>query len=144
NLIHWLCLHSPLTVTERHHHSLDPFPDDRRVVPFGSGATVSYNYLDYRFRNDTDRTFQLLFWFDDKCINGDLRTSEELPFAYHVFEKNHRFVKTQDGYYRRNELWRNKYLKIGHGEPLEIELLQKNDSLVKYVPEEYLNDDAAE
>lgn len=40
NLIHWLVLHSPLTVTERHHHSFDPFPDEGRVLPFGSGATV--------------------------------------------------------------------------------------------------------
>jgi len=30
NLIHWLCLHSPLTITERHHHSFDPFPDEGR------------------------------------------------------------------------------------------------------------------
>ncbi len=31
NLIHWLVIHSPLTVTERYHHSFDPFPDDGRV-----------------------------------------------------------------------------------------------------------------
>lgn len=47
NLIHWLVIHSPLTVTERYHHSFDPFPDDGRVLPFGSGATVFYNYRDY-------------------------------------------------------------------------------------------------
>jgi vancomycin resistance protein VanW len=40
NLIHWLVIHSPLTVVERYHHSFDPFPDDGRVLPFGSGATV--------------------------------------------------------------------------------------------------------
>jgi len=52
NLLHWLVLHSPLTVVERHHHSFDPFPDDGRVLPFGSGATVFFNYRDFRFRND--------------------------------------------------------------------------------------------
>ena len=46
NLIHWLVIHSPLTVEERYHHSFDPFPDDGRVLPFGSGATVFYNYRD--------------------------------------------------------------------------------------------------
>ena len=135
NLIHWLCLHSPLTVIEHHHHSFDPFPDNGRVVPFGSGATIFYNYIDYRFRNDTDQTFQLVFWLDEKCINGDLRTDVELPYKYHVREENHRFVKVGDAYYRKNELWRDKYSKKGCGEILETELIRKNDALVKYIPD---------
>ena len=138
NLIHWLCLHSPLTVTERHHHSYDPFPDHGRVVPFGSGASVFYNYMDYQFTNETDYIFQLLFWFDEKCINGDLRVNIDLPYKYHVFEKNHHFIKINDSFYRRNELWREKYYKVGSGEAVETELLQKNNALVKYVPDEYV------
>lgn len=141
NLIHWLCLHSPLTITERHHHSYDPFPDDGRVVPFGSGATIFYNYVDYQFKNNTDYTFQLLFWLDKKCINGDLRINIELPYKYHVFEKNHHFVKEGKHFYRRNELWRKKYYKKGSGEVIETELIQKNNSLVKYIPDEYVNSD---
>lgn len=140
NLIHWLCIHSPLTITERHHHSYDPFPDDGRVVPFGSGATIFYNYIDYQFVNNTNYTFQLLFWFDKKCINGDLRVSEEIPYKYHIFEKNHRFVKIGDSFYRQNELWREKYNKKGNGEVIKTELLQKNNSLVKYIPCEYFTD----
>jgi len=137
NLIHWLCLHSPLTVSERHHHSYDPFPDQGRVVPFGSGASVFYNYIDYQFINETEYAFQLLFWFDDKCLNGDLRINIELPYKYHVFEKNHEFIKVEELFYRRNELWREKYYKKGSGEAIETELLQKNNALAKYVPEEY-------
>ena len=137
NLIHWLVLHSPLTVTERHHHSFDPFPDEGRVVPFGSGATVFYNYIDYQFTNNTPYTFQLKFWFDDKCINGDLRVNEDLPFCYHVFEKGHRFLKLGGEFYRQNEIWRRKFVKKG-GKVLETELLIKNISKVKYVPEEYM------
>lgn len=138
NLVHWLCLHSPLTVIERHHHAFDPFPDEGRVVPFGSGATIFYNYLDYQFKNDTPYTFQLLFWLDKKCLNGDLRVSEELPYTYHVFEKNHLFLKKEEQFYRANELWRRKVKKIGSGDILETELLQKNFSLVKYTPETYV------
>ena len=136
NLIHWLCLHSPLTVTERHHHSFDPFPDEGRVVPFGSGASIFYNYMDYQLRNDTEHTFQLLFWLDKKCINGDLRVDSNLPHKYHIYEKNHKFIKDGDYIYRRNELWRDKYNKIGSGEIIESELLQKNNALVKYTPDE--------
>ncbi|MFJ8513275.1 VanW family protein [Lysinibacillus xylanilyticus] len=37
NLLYWMALHTPLIVTERHHHSFDPFPDSGRTLPFGSG-----------------------------------------------------------------------------------------------------------
>lgn len=40
NLIHWLVLHSELQLVERANHSFDPFADDSRVLPFGSGAAV--------------------------------------------------------------------------------------------------------
>lgn len=133
NLIHWLVIHSPLTVTERHHHSFDPFPDDGRVIPFGTGATIFYNYIDYQFKNNTEQTFQLKFWLDAKCLNGDLRINQELPFSYHVFEKEHRFLKIGDEYFRQNEIWREKIKKKG-GIILETELLTKNFSKLKYIP----------
>ena len=134
NLIHWLCLHSPLTVVERHHHGFDPFPDNGRVVPFGSGAAIFYNYVDYQFRNDTPYTFQLHFWMDKKCLHGDLRVSDDLPNTYHVFERNHAFLFRNDNYYRTNELWRDRINKVT-GMIEETELLQKNFSLVKYIPD---------
>lgn len=137
NLIHWLCIHSPLTVTERHHHGFDPFPDSGRVVPFGSGASIFYNYIDYRFRNDTERTFQLLFWLDKKCVNGDLRVDQELPYTYHIEERNHAFLRVNGGYYRTNELWRKKVKKKGSGDILEQICLQRTCLPVKYIPETY-------
>jgi len=139
NLIHWLCLHSPLTVTERHHHSFDPFPDSGRVVPFGCGASLFYNYLDYQFKNETPYRFQLLFWLDGKCLNGDLRIDEELPYTYHIYEENHAFVKTGDRFYRQNEIWRKQIRKAG-GSILSTECLQKNHALVKYIPEQYIEE----
>jgi vancomycin resistance protein VanW len=72
NLLHWLALHTPLTITERHHHGFDPFPDDGRVLPFGSGATVFYNYIDLQFRNDTEHTFQILVGVTDKHLKGEI------------------------------------------------------------------------
>ena len=48
NLIHWMVLHSSLTITEHHHHGrFDLFPDFGRQVPFGTGTSIVYNYLDY-------------------------------------------------------------------------------------------------
>jgi vancomycin resistance protein VanW len=59
NLLHWLVPHSPLTVLVRSEHSVDPFPDSGRVVPWGVGCTIAYNYIDLVVRNDTATTFQL-------------------------------------------------------------------------------------
>jgi vancomycin resistance protein VanW len=137
NLIHWLVLHSPLTITERYHHSFDPFPDDGRVLPFGSGATVFYNYRDYQFTNNTVYTFQINLWFSEKCLEGDLRINRQLDFAYHVFEKNHQFIKQGDVYFRKNEIWREKYLKFEGGKILETEKLIENFARVTYTPEEF-------
>lgn len=139
NLIHWLVIHSPLTVTERHHHSFDPFPDDGRVLPFGSGATVFYNYLDYQFTNNTDRTFQINLWLSEKCLDGELRIDSELDYAYHVFEKDHQFLKIDGQFFRKNEIWREKFLKFKSGEVLETELITKNFARVTYTPENYEN-----
>jgi vancomycin resistance protein VanW len=134
NLIHWLVIHSPLTVTERHHHSFDPFPDDGRVLPFGSGATVFYNYRDFQFTNFTEHTYQINLWFFDKCLEGDLRIDSELDYAYHVFEKEHQFLKIDEQYFRKNEIWREKIMKFESGRVVETELLMKNFARVAYTP----------
>ena len=71
NLIHWLVLHSELTITEHHHHDgLDLFPDFGRQIPFGTGTSISYNYIDYRFRNDTTNTYQLRLCVDGEYLRG--------------------------------------------------------------------------
>ncbi len=137
NLIHWLVIHSPLTVTERYHHSFDPFPDDGRVLPFGSGATVFYNYRDYQFTNNTPHTFQVRLWFSEKCLEGELRIDTELDYAYHVREEEHRFLKIGPDFYRKNEIWRDKILKFKSGEIVETELITKNFARVTYTPEQY-------
>jgi vancomycin resistance protein VanW len=138
NLIHWLVIHSPLTVTERYHHSFDPFPDDGRVLPFGSGATVFYNYRDYQFTNNTDHTFQINLWFSDKCLEGELRIDTELDYAYHVIEKDHKFLKIDGQFYRKNEIWRDKILKFKSGQIVETELITKNFARVTYTPDNFI------
>jgi vancomycin resistance protein VanW len=137
NLLHWLVMHSPLTVSERHHHSFDPFPDEGRVLPFSSGATVFYNYLDYQVKNKTTLTFQFNLWFTDKCLEGEIRTDQELDYVYHVYEKNHSIMKINDGFYRKNEIWRKKTGKYDSGMIREDEMLIRNFSKVLYTPESF-------
>jgi vancomycin resistance protein VanW len=93
NLLLWMAFHSPLQIAERHHHSFDPFPDDRRVLPFGSGASVFFNYIDLRFYNPTDETFQIRVRLTDEHLKGSILCARQMPNTYHVFEKNHEFVQ---------------------------------------------------
>jgi len=137
NLIHWLVLHSPLTVTERHRHSFDPFPDDGRVIPFGTGATIFFNYRDYQFINRTNQTFQLRIWLSDTFLHGELYTDAIPDYAYRVFEREHTFLKIGQTFYRKNEIWRENRAAEGSSE----ELLDKNFARVMYEPTEFTEAD---
>ena len=131
NLLYWMALHTPLEIAERHHHSFDPFPDENRVLPFGSGAGVFYNYIDLRFYNPTDLTFQIRLWITDDHLKGAVHASSEPRFAYHVFERNHRFIHDDGKNYRENEIWR-ELVDRRTGNRVAEEMLVKNHSEVKY------------
>ncbi|NNP77357.1 vancomycin resistance protein [Acinetobacter sp. Ac_3412] len=134
NLIHWLVLHSPLQVIQRSQHSFDPFPDQGRILPFGSGAAIFYNYIDYQFYNPTEYTFQINLWFSSKCLEGELRCSHDLGYIYHVFEQKHRFIQIGANFYRQNEIWRHKKEKYKSGEIIATECVTKNFAKVMYEP----------
>ncbi|WP_224372987.1 VanW family protein [Hyalangium versicolor] len=133
NMIHWLALHSPLTVTERSNHSFDPFPDQNRSIPFGSGAAIFYNYVDLRLRNDTATTLQFRFWLTDRELWGELRSNAELEHTYTVFERHHRFEQRGGDWYRHNELWRRVMLRRG-GALVREEFIKENHARVLYTP----------
>jgi len=132
NLLHWMMLHSPLTVTERHHHNgLDMFPDFGRQVPFGVGTAVAYNYIDYRVENHTDITFQLLVHTDEEYLCGELRADRLLPCTYHVYTENERFVREEDGVYREGDIFRRTVDRVS-GRDIHCEHLQHNHARVLY------------
>lgn len=131
NLLYWMALHTPLEVVERHHHSFDPFPDESRVLPFGSGAGVFYNYIDLRFFNPTDTTFQIKLWLTEQHMKGSILSDREPPYSYHVFEKNHRFLKQDGVNFRENEIWR-EVIDRRTGNKISEELIVRNFAEVKY------------
>lgn len=129
NLLYWMALHSPLTVTEHHHHSLDLFPDSGRVLPFGSGASVFYNYVDLQLRNDTPDTFRLGVWLDGTPLHGELRADREPRCTYRVTEENHRFYRRGGQVYRTNRLFQVQ-IDRRTGNTLSRRLVTHNDSRV--------------
>jgi vancomycin resistance protein VanW len=104
NLLYWLALHTPLEVVERHHHGYDVFPDSGRVLPFGSGATVFYNYVDLVLRNPTALTFRLQVDVGPSELQGAFWSDTAPPLAYHVRETGHRFFQMNGKVYRENRL----------------------------------------
>lgn len=131
NLLYWMALHTPLEIAERHHHSFDPFPDENRVLPFGSGAGVFYNYIDLRFFNPTENTFQIKLWITESHLKGAIHSLHETPTTYHVHEQAHRFIRTDGKIFRQNEIWRD-VVDRRTGNNVRSEMLVKNHAEIKY------------
>lgn len=132
NLIHWMVLHSDLTISEHHHHDgLDLFPDFGRQIPFGTGTSISYNYLDYRFRNDTAFTYQLRLFVDGEYLCGELRAEEHQPHTFHIHAENERFTRENGVVYRNGLVFRDVIDPVT-GRILESQLIRTNHARVMY------------
>ena len=133
NLIFWMTLHTPLTVTERYRHSHDVFPDTNRTQPFGSGATCAYPHRDLMIRNDTDRPYQLCLRVGETHLEGTWRSTEPPALQFRVIEKDARIDQASwGGYIRHNQLWREVYGLSGA--LLEEQYLCTNDAIMMYSP----------
>lgn len=133
NLIYWMALHTPLTITERWRHGYDVFPDVNRTIPFACGATLSYNYIDLQIKNNTDKIFQINLWLDNEYLNGEITCSEELIESYTIFESDHEIRPQSWGAYtRHNKIWRRKSDKKSGR--TEDELVSTNHAIMMYNP----------
>lgn len=141
NTINLLILHSPLEIVELHKHSDALAPDEGKRVPFSSGTSVSYNYVDYRFKNNTEQDVQLLVWCEDGKLYGELRSENEFPYSYELVEEGHHFQKEGEKYYRVSKIYRQITDKAT-GNIIDKELIWDNHSLVMFdydlIPKELL------
>ena len=132
NMIHWLVLHTPLTVTELHHHSDALFPDVKRRVPFGTGTSISYKALDYRFKNTTKYPIQIRVWLDETFLYGEIRCDGPLNKKYKIIEEDNHYAKDEEGiFYRNSKVYRIIIDKETNKEEKK-ELILNNHSKVMY------------
>jgi vancomycin resistance protein VanW len=133
NLLYWMALHTPLTIQERWRHSYDVFPDVNRTIPFGCGATLSYNYIDLQLKNNTERIFQVHLWLDNGYLNGEITCDTGLNSTYEVVERDH-CIQQQwwGGYTRHNKIWR-KITRHADNSVTE-ELVAENNAILMYRP----------
>ena len=132
NLIHWMVLHTDLEITEHHHHDrVDLFPDYNRQIPFGTGTSIFYNYLDYRFINNTANTYQLITYTTDTHLCGEIRALHNQNFRYHVHIEDEFFSQESDGVYRNGNVYRRQ-TDPATGNTLEEKLIRHNHARVAY------------
>jgi len=136
--LYWLFLHAPVKIMERHPHSLDAFPDSRQNAFSRSGATVLYNFLDLKVRNDFEYPIQLKIWFTDDYINGQIISVKGRDEKHHILEKNHYFIKAGNKVFQYNEIYREI---INNGELVKEEKITTNFMQVLYnIEDEYIKE----
>ena len=143
NMIHWLVLHTPLEVTELHHHSDALFPDEKRRVPFGTGTSISYKSLDYRFKNTSNNPIQIRTWVDGTMLYGELRSNVPLDKKYKIVEEDNHYAKEDGVFYRNSKVYRIITDKNTE-EEIKKELILENHSKVMYdyslIPEDQIRE----
>ena len=133
NLIYWMTLHTPLTVTERNRHSYDVFPDVKRKQPFGSGATCVYNYIDLQIKNETDTPMQLCLEVGDTHLKGEWGGEHPPDHTYQVYEKEHWITHEYWGGYLRHNLIHRKVFCLD-GTVVDDEYVTENHAIMMYQP----------
>jgi len=106
NALYWAALHSGATVLERHRHSFDCFPDSHRTVPFGAGATVFFNYVDFRFRNDGESDILIRTFLDGEHLHLRILADRPWSRSFRIEEQDHHYFMREGIQYRENTLAR--------------------------------------
>lgn len=133
NLIYWMALHTPLTVTERHRHSFDVFPDSNRTQPFGTGATCVYNYRDLQITNNTAETYQINIRIEGDHLVGEIRSDIRPYQTYRVYEQEHKITHEFWGGYVRHNLIRREIWDMDNNF-INDEYVCENHALMMYEP----------
>lgn len=131
NLIHYLVLHTDMEVIEKHHHSDALFPDERRRVPFGTGTSIAYKRLDYKFKNTTDCPVQIRIWQDDTMIYGEIRGTKPIDYKYKLVEEDSHYAMEDGIFYRNSKVYRIK-TDLKTKKVIKKELILDNHSRVMY------------
>jgi vancomycin resistance protein VanW len=139
NLLLLLAIDVNAEIVERHRHSYDLFRDAGRTVPFGCGATVFYNYVDFQFRNTLAVPLLLRASVEEPLLVAALHAPAPLPFRVRIAETDHHFFRRDGAIYRANRVWRDvERVADGH---VERTLLFENCCRVRYAADDLVEED---
>lgn len=134
NLLYWMVLHSPLTITERWRHGFDVFPDVNRKIPFGSGATLSYNYIDLQIKNETKDQYQIQLYLSEERLHGAILSNTKLDCSYEVYEADHAIRHEYWGGYTRHNSLNRKVIDKITGKLITDDMITENHAIMMYDP----------
>jgi vancomycin resistance protein YoaR len=125
-----LAADSGMLIVERHRHALDLFPDHVRTAPFGCGATVRYNYNDFRFENPLPYSVIVNMEIAGGQLGGSIAAPVEPMFRATIEERDHRFYNENGWRMRENRIYR--IITYPDGTLIKEELLAHNRCRVNY------------
>ena len=130
NLLYWIFLHTPLTVTERHGHETEALPPLDPDEPAGIDATIAEGWLDLKVKNNTVHTFQLSVTFRDERIAGAVLCDSEKCFDYEIYNSSCSYIRRGGKIYQEADVAR-KRRSCFTGQQ-EEEVLYHNSCIVEY------------
>ncbi len=128
NMLHYLFLMSPLTVTERHGHKVKSLPNPDKDTLEGTDATISYGWLDLRAKNNTQNTYQIAISFDDKYMYGQILSDKKSNVEYYIVNEDFKYLRKDGKIY----------------ESVSVVRIEKNKKTKKIVKKEKLYDEIVE
>ena len=131
NLLHYIFLMSPLTVTERHGHQVKSFPDPDKSSIQGIDATIHSGWLDLRVKNETNNTYQIDISFDDEFMYGRILSDKESNVKYKIINEEFKYIKKNEKVYECVDVTRLE-LDKNTNEEIKKEKLYDEKVLIEY------------
>ncbi len=130
NLLYWIFLHTPLTVTERHGHASEAIPPVDPEELAGIDATIAEGWLDLKVKNHTSHAFQISVTFDGDFIKGAIRSDCEKCYEYEVFNPICDYILQDGVIYQESAVARKKRSCFTGQESTEV--LYHNRCIIDY------------
>lgn len=137
NVLYWLFLHSSLTVTERHGHSVEAFPPASESEVKGVDATVSEGWFDLKVKNNTDSVYQITLSFGGETMAACLRGERPEEWEYEIYNPSVEYFRRKERIMCRAEVNRRK--RKGEGGWEEARMYQNICEIGYKLPENILS-----
>lgn len=131
NLLFWLFLHTPLTITERHGHKMKEFPEPPSDAPMGVDATVYDGWLDLKVTNNTDTAFQIVISFDENNICGHIYTNTPQTEAIEITNGKPLYCRQGGKIFEEVDILQN-ITSLPDGKCISSKLLYRNRCEIGY------------
>lgn len=104
NLLFWVALNSPLTVLERHHHTIENIPNSLSTLDC-CDATISEGWCDLKLKNPTNQILQFIITFENDCIQVKLYSDTKPNYSYKAIEKHKSFYNKHNKTFLKNDIY---------------------------------------